>query len=162
MQIGKHILVVKQAHRRRIFTLSAVLLVSLLVLCVVLVRGCQSRNPDPSTQPSTAAPTVPPTTAPTVPPTLAPTAPPTEAPLKAGWQVEKVYTYPMGTQCEKGWLFTAPNGWLSAQFVKLLEVTDSANIDWYHQALHRDMTREELAQEGQWLLPLLDVADSIK
>ena len=55
----------KKAQRRRIFTLSAVLLVSLLVLCVVLVRGCQSRNPDPSTQPDTTVPTVPSTTAPT-------------------------------------------------------------------------------------------------
>ena len=55
----------QQAQRRRIFTLSAVLLVSLLVLCVVLVRGCQPRDPDPSTQPDTTVPTVPSTTAPT-------------------------------------------------------------------------------------------------
>ena len=79
-----------------------------------------------------------------------------------GWQVEKMYAYPMGTQSEKGWLFTAPNGWLSAQFTRLIEVSDPANINWYHQALHRDMTREELAEEGQWLLPLLDVANSMK
>ena len=79
-----------------------------------------------------------------------------------GWQVEKVYTYAMGIQFEKGWLFTAPDGWLSAQFVELIEVSDPTDIDWYRQALHRDMTQEELAEEGQWLLPLLDVADSIK
>ena len=83
-------------------------------------------------------------------------------PELTGWQVEKVYSYPMGTQSEEGWLFTAPNGWLSAQFVTLYEVSDPANIDWYHQAVDRDMTREELAEEGQWLLPLLDVANSMK
>ena len=73
-----------------------------------------------------------------------------------------MYAYPMGTQSEKGWLLTAPNGWLSAQFTRLIEVSDPASINWYHQALHRDMTREELAEEGRWLLPLLDVAATIK
>lgn len=80
----------------------------------------------------------------------------------AGWQVRKCYTYAMGIQFEKGWLFTAPDGCLSAQFVTLYEVSDPANIDWYHQAVHRDMTRAELAEEGLWLLPLLDMANSMK
>lgn len=83
-------------------------------------------------------------------------------PELTGWQVNKAYTYAMGDQFEKGWLFTAPGGGLSAQFVTLYEVSDPANIDWYHQAADRDMTRAELAQEGQWLLLLPDVADSVK
>ena len=76
--------------------------------------------------------------------------------------MNKAYTYAMGDQFEKGWLFTAPDGGLSAQFVTLYEVSDPANIDWYHQAADRDMTRAELVQEGQWLLLLPDVADSVK
>lgn len=54
----------KKAQRRRLFTLGAVLAVCLLVLCVVIFRGCQAQDPNPSTPPSTTAPTVPPTTTP--------------------------------------------------------------------------------------------------
>ena len=80
----------------------------------------------------------------------------------AGWQVEKYYTYAMGIQFENGWLFTAPDGGLSARFARLFDVTDPADIDWYRQGAHRDMTREELAEEGRWLLSLLDVAAAMK
>ena len=79
-----------------------------------------------------------------------------------GWQVRKHYTYAMGIQFEKGWTFISPDGYLYAQFAGLMEVTDPTDIDWYRQAGHRDMTREELAEEGQWLLPLLDVAHAMK
>ena len=56
----------KKARRRQHLTLAAVLAVSLLVLCVVLVRGCQARDKTPESQPTTlpTAPTPPPTTAP--------------------------------------------------------------------------------------------------
>lgn len=79
-----------------------------------------------------------------------------------GWQVRKYYSYAMGIQFEKGWTFISPDGYLYAQFARLMEVTDPTDIDWYRQALHRDMTLEELAEEGSWLLPLLDVANAMK
>ena len=56
----------QQARRRRTLTLAAVAAVSLLVLCVLVLRGCQDRGDPPATQPVTTAPTVPPTTRPTV------------------------------------------------------------------------------------------------
>ena len=80
----------------------------------------------------------------------------------AGWQVKKAYSYAMGIQFEKGWIFTSPDGYLYARFAKLMEVSDPTNIEWDYQAVHRDMTREELAEEGAWLLPLLDVANAMK
>ena len=55
----------QQARRRRTLTLAAVAAVSLLVLCVLVLRGCQDRGDPPATQPVTTAPTVPPTTRPT-------------------------------------------------------------------------------------------------
>lgn len=79
-----------------------------------------------------------------------------------GWQVREYYSYAMGDQFEKGWTFTSPDGYLYARFARLLEVTDPTDIDWYRQALHRDMTLEELAEEGSWLLPLLDVGNAMK
>ena len=79
-----------------------------------------------------------------------------------GWQVREYSSYAMGYQFEKGWTFTSPDGYLYARFARLLEVTDPTDIDWYRQALHRDMTLEELAEEGSWLLPLLDVANAMK
>jgi len=80
----------------------------------------------------------------------------------AGWQVQKCYSYAMGIQFENGWRFTSPDGCLSARFARLFDVTDPTNIEWDHQAVHRDMTREALAEEGRWLLPLLDVAAAMK
>ena len=55
----------QQARRRRTLSLAAVAAVSLLVLCVLVLRGCQDRGDPPATQPVTTAPTVPPTTRPT-------------------------------------------------------------------------------------------------
>ena len=55
----------QQARRRRTLTLAAVAAVSLLVLCVLVLRSCQDRGDPPATQPVTTAPTVPPTTRPT-------------------------------------------------------------------------------------------------
>lgn len=52
----------KRTQYRKYVTLAAVLLVSLLVVCVLLFRGCQPEPPAPSTAPN---PTVPPTTVPT-------------------------------------------------------------------------------------------------
>ena len=69
----------QQAQRRRVITLAVVLAVSLLVLCVVIFRGCQKQNPSASVPPTTI-----PSTAPTVPAVTEPTEPQTVITLVAG------------------------------------------------------------------------------
>ena len=77
----------KRQRRRRLLTFGLVLAVSLVVLGVVLLRSCDARDPNASTQPTigtTAAPTVPSTPRPG--PTL-PTEPETVITLIAGGDI---------------------------------------------------------------------------
>ncbi len=78
----------QQAYRRKILTFAAVLAVSLLVLCVSILRSCQAQDPGLSTQPGTTiAPTVPTVPTTTVPVATEPTSPQTVITLVAGGDI---------------------------------------------------------------------------
>ncbi len=104
----------KQAQRRSIITLAAVLLVSLLVVCVLLVRGCQPQPPSPSIP-----------TEPTVPPTTAPTTGETVITLVAGGDINA--TDKMVASGEKGGQYDYTKNFLD--IAPVLSAADAAIIN---------------------------------